>query len=178
MLHVAVKYYSVSSYLQSCSNLSFCYYLRILFLESLLLLLRWDFFYFLNFTHQIAQVCLFLNNAIYFLLLCIDTPFQRHSLQRWNEIFLLRFFSTWLLLYILFIFYHYVVHSFACWLITGYSQDYLVAWHGKGGSISEGVFNLHPFSKNVRTLITQAILNVDRKFQGKWQWIMNFEKST
>lgn len=34
--------YSVSSYLQKLPNLSFSYYLRILFLESLLLLLRWN----------------------------------------------------------------------------------------------------------------------------------------
>ena len=37
--------YSVSSYLQKLPNLSFSYYLRILFLESLLLLLRWDFYF-------------------------------------------------------------------------------------------------------------------------------------
>lgn len=37
--------YSVSSYLLKLPNLSFCYYLRILFLESLLLLLRWDFYF-------------------------------------------------------------------------------------------------------------------------------------
>ena len=103
--------YSVSSYLQKLPNLSFCYYLRILFLESLLLLLRWDFYFLTLHLPNCTSVSFFLILQYIFLIIFVLLLHFKDTLCKGRmKSFLLRFFLPgFRFIYLYFIIMYYIV---------------------------------------------------------------------